>query len=93
MESEKRTFHHQESLIAKAKAEYVKKTMPRDKMGADGSGECRAANCPSPEGLDRLNGRNFWRLNADLSSGAAISDPNDPKFDLEAYLKMVETQK
>jgi len=52
-----RKYHKEESLIAKAKAEYLKKTMPRDKLTA---------------------------------SGDVISDPNDPKFDLEAFLTMKE---
>jgi len=54
-----RKYHQEESLIAKAKAEYLKKTMPKDKLAA---------------GDD------------------VISDFNDPKFDLEAYLKMQEAK-
>lgn len=42
-------------MIAKAKAEYVKKTMPADKKTA---------------------------------GGGIITDPNNPKFDLEAFLTM-----
>jgi len=48
-----REYKHKEDLIAKAKAEWVKKTMPAD---------------------------------AKTASGGLITDPNDPKFDLEAYL-------
>ncbi|MCJ1412005.1 hypothetical protein MMC19_006097 [Ptychographa xylographoides] len=50
-----RKYKAEESLIAKAKAEYTKKTMPKDSKTAGGD---------------------------------VISDPNDPKFDLEAYLTM-----
>ncbi|MCJ1251095.1 hypothetical protein MMC30_008326 [Trapelia coarctata] len=50
-----RKYQAEESLIATAKAEYTKKTMP---------GESKTAG------------------------GDVISDPNDPKFDLEAYLTM-----
>lgn len=50
-----RKYRHEEQLIERAKAEYVKKTTPKDEMAAD---------------------------------GGVISDPNDPKFDVEAYLTM-----
>lgn len=33
-----RKYHHQENLIAKAKAEYLKKTMPKDKLAAGEEG-------------------------------------------------------
>jgi len=49
-----RKYHHEESLIAKAKAEFVKKSKPQDQLSAGGD---------------------------------VISDPMDPKFDLEAWLK------
>ncbi|KAI9753446.1 MAG: hypothetical protein M4579_005166 [Chaenotheca gracillima] len=50
-----REYAHKEALIAKAKAEYVKKTMPPESKTA---------------------------------SGGVIEDPNDSRFDLEAYLTM-----
>ncbi|KAL9069527.1 MAG: hypothetical protein Q9161_005445 [Pseudevernia consocians] len=49
-----REFENQASLVAKAKAEWAKKTMPKE--------------------------------------GGVISDPNDPKFDLEAYLTLSEAK-
>ncbi|KAF6220106.1 hypothetical protein HO133_003237 [Letharia lupina] len=52
-----REFENQASLISKAKAEWAKKTMPKE-----------------------------------VKEGAVISDPNDPKFDLEAYLTMSEAK-
>ncbi|MCJ1444130.1 MAG: hypothetical protein MMC23_004631 [Stictis urceolatum] len=54
-----RKWKDEESLIARAKAEWVKKTLPKDKQTAGGD---------------------------------VISDPNDPKFDLEAYLTMQEAK-
>jgi F-type H+-transporting ATP synthase subunit e len=36
----KRKYHEQENLITKAKAEYLKKTMPNDKTTAGGDGTC-----------------------------------------------------
>ncbi|MCJ1385956.1 hypothetical protein MMC17_009081 [Xylographa soralifera] len=50
-----RKYQTEESLIAKAKAEYTKKNMPSGSKTA---------------------------------GGGVISDPDDPKFDLEAYLTM-----
>ncbi|KAL9623171.1 MAG: hypothetical protein Q9160_002486 [Pyrenula sp. 1 TL-2023] len=50
-------YHQKESLIAKAKAEYVKKQLPPEKKTA---------------------------------GGGIITDPMDPKFDLEAYLQIKE---
>lgn len=52
-----RDFEHQASLISKAKAEWVKKTMPKE-----------------------------------AKENAIISDPSDPKFDLEAYLTLSEAK-
>ncbi|KAL9136766.1 MAG: hypothetical protein Q9175_002028 [Cornicularia normoerica] len=52
-----REFENQASLISKAKAEWAKKTMPKE-----------------------------------AKEGAVISDPNDPKFDLEAYLTLSEAK-
>ncbi|CAD6582342.1 MAG: hypothetical protein ASARMPRED_000940 [Alectoria sarmentosa] len=52
-----REFENQASLISKAKAEWVKKTMPKE-----------------------------------AKEGGVISDPNDPKFDLEAYLTLSEAK-
>ncbi|KAG6988852.1 hypothetical protein G7Y79_00069g096440 [Physcia stellaris] len=49
-----REFQSQSNLIAKAKAEYIKKTQPKETVGG----------------------------------GGVISDPDDPKFDLEAFLTM-----
>ncbi|MCJ1230819.1 hypothetical protein MMC12_007493 [Toensbergia leucococca] len=50
-----RDYARQESLIRKAKAEYVRKTLPEEKK---------------------------------TEGGGVISDPNDSKFDLEAWLTM-----
>jgi len=50
-----RKYQAEESLIAKAKAEYTRKTKPKESA---------------------------------TEGGSAISDPDDPKFDLEAYLTM-----
>ncbi|KAL9111321.1 MAG: hypothetical protein Q9227_004198 [Pyrenula ochraceoflavens] len=52
-----REYKHQESLIAKAKAEFVKKSLPPENKSA---------------------------------GGGIITDPMDPKFDLEAYLQIRE---
>ncbi|KAI4153185.1 MAG: hypothetical protein LQ340_002471 [Diploschistes diacapsis] len=49
-----RKFDKEESMIAQAKAEWLKKTRPQA-VGKDGN---------------------------------VVTDPNDPKFDLEAYLTM-----
>ena len=88
----KRKFHEEESLIAKAKAEYLKKTLPKDRLTPGGGGECilRRDSVPELCVLSVL----YWNimvLTAVL--GTVISDPNDPKFDLEAYLKMAEVSK
>ena len=40
-----RKYSAEESLIAKAKAEYVKKIMPEDKKTAGGGGECLDVWC------------------------------------------------
>jgi len=50
-----RKYRGEESLIAKAKAEWEKRSLPPEKKTKDGN---------------------------------IISDPDDPKFDLEAYLTM-----
>ncbi|KAF2498925.1 hypothetical protein BU16DRAFT_524943 [Lophium mytilinum] len=50
-----REYKHKEDLIAKAKAEWVKKTLP---------------------------------AGAKSASGDLITDPENPKFDLEAYLTL-----
>ncbi|MCJ1286450.1 hypothetical protein MMC26_005795 [Xylographa opegraphella] len=50
-----RKYQAEESLIAKAKAEYAKKTTPQERK---------------------------------TTGGGVTSDPDDPKFDLEAYLTM-----
>ena len=42
-----RKYEEEESLIAKAKAEYVKKTMPKDKLTAGGDSELFPPSLPS----------------------------------------------
>ncbi|KAF2459700.1 putative ATP synthase subunit E, mitochondrial, partial [Lineolata rhizophorae] len=53
-----REYERKAQLIEKAKAAYIKKTMPSESKTA---------------------------------SGDVISDPEDPRFDLEAYLTLMET--
>lgn len=78
-------YQHKEQLITKAKAEFLKKTLPPEKMTAGGDSmfpaDSRAASRVLA-GLAFSNGTDFLI--------AVITDPNDPKFDLEAYLTMKE---
>ena len=68
-----REYQHKESLIQQAKAEYVKRTMPADKKTQGGTSKWRCTGA--------------YEL-ADGRPHAVITDPNDAKFDLEAYLTM-----
>ncbi|KKY18109.1 putative atpase f0 complex subunit e mitochondrial [Phaeomoniella chlamydospora] len=56
-EEAQRQYHHKESLIKKAKEEYLKKTNPQQ-----------------------------------AQAGGVISDPENPNFDLEAFLKAQEAK-
>jgi F-type H+-transporting ATP synthase subunit e len=89
-----RKYQAEESLIAKAKAEYTKKTMPKESKTAGGDGEDSFS-------YSLLCGKEMRRLSrhycdfspiqstrANRSFTLVISDPNDPRFDLEAYLTM-----
>ena len=78
-------------MIAKAKAEYLKKSLPKDKLTPEGGGEFKPKGAlePEPELSAMLSmGSENSRPVADSSAAPVISDPDDPKFDLEAYLTM-----
>ena len=89
-----RKYQAEESLIAKAKAEYTKKTMPGESKTAGGDGKSTASHhslsrrgtSESIPSLAGFNTREYRRLIILLS--VVISDPDNPKFDLEAYLTM-----
>jgi len=57
-----RKYKSEESLIAKAKAEYLKKTMPTDKLTSSGNGACmsygrhakRASGHERPGSIEKL---------------------------------------
>ncbi|MCJ1314098.1 hypothetical protein MMC25_007778 [Agyrium rufum] len=72
-----REYQSKESLIAKAKAAYLQKSLPPGKKTAGGDGTFIAI---LPRFLSICANPAFWR--------AVISDPDDPKFDLEAYLTL-----
>lgn len=91
-------------MIQKAKAEYVKKTMPRESKTEGGGGECEISSLWGLEGLGRAlrmaleNGTlamgfcipsiNGVGWVANPSVTPVITDPMDSKFDLEAYLTL-----
>ena len=87
-----RKYSAEESLIAKAKAEYVKQTMPQDNKTAGGEGELPSRQLVFEEGQETATrqwlpqgGHPILNL-ANVAISTVISDPDDPKFDLEAYL-------
>ena len=75
-----RKYHQEESLIARAKAEYLKRSLPQDKLTAGGDGTWHQLPHQSPS-VDARGADDGLPV---------ISDPNDPRFDLEAYLTMKE---
>ncbi|MCJ1374454.1 hypothetical protein MMC20_005686 [Loxospora ochrophaea] len=73
-----RDYRAQESLIARARAEFTKKTMPPESKTPSGNVEQE----------DEMR-----RGDSELTCGTweiVIADPDDPKFDLEAYLTLKE---
>ena len=62
-------------MIAQAKAEYVKKTLPPEKKGASGDSMSDDSN------LSNVSGNV-------LTIRTVITEPNDSRFDLEAFLTM-----
>ena len=83
-----REYQAKQSLIAKAKAEFTKKTMPSDSKTAGGGSKyighshtCDAGYWMGERGLFQISLANAEAL-------IVITDPNDANFDLEAYLTM-----
>ena len=83
----KRKYYNEESLIAKAKAAYLEKTLPPEKRAPGGGGE--SAKHGDDLHMGDLAGKALGAGNIAYGyAGTVISDPEDPKFDLEAYLTM-----
>ena len=87
-----RKYSAEESLIAKAKAEYVKKTLPQDKKNSGGGGELPSWQLVFEEGQGiatrqwlSQGGCSILDM-ANVAISTVTSDPDDAQFDLEAYL-------
>lgn len=106
-EKAERDYAHRESLIRRAKAEYTKKSLPdhlKQPAGGAGSGGMKASFYFSMEllvGMDwigwdgwEMSGVEWYErlLTSDFCTRAVITDPDDARFDLEAYLKMKEVE-
>lgn len=76
-------YAHKESLIEKAKAEWVKKTLPEEKK--TGSGDSMSVHVS----LARDCIVDDIKQDANCCT-TVISDPNDKNFDLEAYLTKLQ---
>ncbi|KAK5007864.1 F1F0 ATP synthase subunit e, mitochondrial [Cryomyces antarcticus] len=72
-----REYERKSKLIDEAKAAYTKKNMPQSAKTAGGDRKLCTGDQQEPE-----------RVVADTELFAVITDPMDPKFDLEAYLNL-----
>ena len=85
-----RDYRAKESLIAKAKAEYTRKTMPQTSQTAGGGSRLSIHTPLEKDNLTPTGDVQGLDLAANNCDYIVITDPMDSRFDLEAYLKLTE---
>ncbi|KAI9657700.1 MAG: hypothetical protein M1821_002876 [Bathelium mastoideum] len=74
-----REWQRKTDLIAQAKAEYTKQHTPVESKTLSGGGSLSSTDNPA------------WICSIDMGA-TVVTNPEDPKFDLEAYLNLVDAE-